>query len=103
MSEQLLDVRDLSIGAFRHGVAQSIVDKVSFTGSTAAGRRTNIRGRLQEISGIVPSLREEIVGCAFAPRCSYAVERCSNERPGLDSHGPAHVAACWEAARLASR
>jgi peptide/nickel transport system ATP-binding protein len=68
---------------------------------TAAGRRTNIRGRLQEISGIVPSLREEIVGCAFAPRCGYAVQRCSSERPGLDSHGPTHIAACWEAARVA--
>ena len=67
---------------------------------TAAGRRTNIRGRLQEIAGMVPSLREEIVGCAFAPRCGYALERCKRERPGLDSHGPAHLAACWEAARL---
>ena len=68
---------------------------------TAAGRRTNIRGRLQEISGIVPSLREEIVGCAFAPRCGFAVERCTLERPGLDLHRPEHVAACWETARVA--
>ncbi len=69
---------------------------------TAAGRRTNIRGRLQEISGVVPSLREKIAGCAFAPRCSFAVPRCTLERPGLDAHGPEHVAACWEAARVAA-
>jgi peptide/nickel transport system ATP-binding protein len=31
MSPPLLDVRDLSIAAFRYGVAQPIVDKVSFT------------------------------------------------------------------------
>ena len=68
---------------------------------TAAGRRSNIRGRLQEISGIVPSLREELAGCAFAPRCSFAVERCTRERPVLVQHGPAHLAACWETARVA--
>ncbi len=69
---------------------------------TATGRRSNIRGRLQEISGIVPSLREEIAGCAFAPRCSFARERCTLERPALEPHGPAHLAACWEAARVAA-
>ncbi|MCC7276469.1 MAG: ABC transporter ATP-binding protein [Alphaproteobacteria bacterium] len=69
---------------------------------TATGRRSNIRGRLQEISGIVPSLREEIPGCAFAPRCSYAVDRCRTEQPPLDPHGPYHLAACWEAARVAA-
>ena len=67
---------------------------------TAAGRRRNIRGRLAEISGIVPSLREEIAGCAFAPRCSFAVERCTLERPPLDPQGEGHLAACWEAARV---
>jgi peptide/nickel transport system ATP-binding protein len=69
---------------------------------TAAGRRSNIRGRLQEISGIVPSLREEIAGCAFAPRCSFAQERCTLERPALEPHGPQHLAACWETARVAA-
>ena len=69
---------------------------------TAAGRRSNIRGRLAEISGIVPSLREEIAGCAFAPRCTHAVARCALERPPLDAHGSGHLAACWEAARVAA-
>ena len=69
---------------------------------TAAGRRSNIRGRLQEISGIVPSLREQITGCAFAPRCSFRLERCTHERPALEPHGPDHRAACWETARVAA-
>ena len=30
------------------------------------------RVRLQEIPGMVPSLIEQIPGCLFAPRCSYA-------------------------------
>jgi len=67
---------------------------------TASGRRTDIRGRLQEIPGMVPSLSENIPGCAFAPRCSFAVERCTRERPPLDPHGPAHLVACWETARV---
>jgi peptide/nickel transport system ATP-binding protein len=69
---------------------------------TASGRRGNIRGRLEEIAGTVPSLREEIRGCAFAPRCRFAVERCSLERPPLDVHEPDHLAACWQTAVVAA-
>jgi peptide/nickel transport system ATP-binding protein len=55
--------------------------------------------RLSEIPGIVPSLREPIAGCAFAPRCPLATERCARESPTLDDHGKGHRAACWEIAR----
>ena len=48
------------------------------------GRGDGVRKRrLAEIPGIVPSLREPIQGCAFAPRCRYAVERCRAEAPPL--------------------
>jgi peptide/nickel transport system ATP-binding protein len=50
--------------------------------------------RLAEIPGIVPSLREDIAGCAFAPRCPHAVERCRIEAPPLRPVGEGHVAAC---------
>ena len=40
--------------------------------------------RLQEIRGTVPSLREEIVGCAFAERCGFATERCRAQSPPLE-------------------
>jgi len=65
-----------------------------------AAQRGRPRTRLQEITGLVPSLREEIPGCAFAPRCGFAVERCQLERPTLDIHGASHRAACWEVARV---
>ena len=65
----------------------------------AQGRRSNIRGRLEEIAGMVPSLREEIAGCPFAPRCSLAVARCSQEPPLLKAHAERHLAACWEIVR----
>ena len=58
--------------------------------------------RLAEIAGTVPSLSEPIVGCAFAPRCAYAVSRCRQEYPPLEEKAPAHRAACWESDRLVS-
>jgi peptide/nickel transport system ATP-binding protein len=51
--------------------------------------------RLVEIPGMVPSMRTEIVGGAFAPRCSSATERCSQESPVLQDHGNKHGVACW--------
>jgi peptide/nickel transport system ATP-binding protein len=60
----------------------------------------NRKRRLAEIPGIVPSLREPIQGCAFAPRCAYAVERCRVETPELRAVGGAHVVACHEAERV---
>jgi peptide/nickel transport system ATP-binding protein len=65
----------------------------------AQGRRNDIRGRLEEIAGMVPSLREEIAGCPFAPRCALAVPRCSKEPPSLETHESNHLAACWEIGR----
>ena len=56
--------------------------------------------RLQEIAGTVPSLREEIVGCAFAPRCDFATDRCRQEAPPLEEKQNGHRAACWESQRL---
>ncbi len=56
--------------------------------------------RLQEIPGTVPSLNQAIPGCAFAPRCDLAVERCHGEAPSLEQKRPEHWAACWESDRL---
>jgi peptide/nickel transport system ATP-binding protein len=56
--------------------------------------------RLAEIPGTVPSLREPIVGCAFAPRCAWAITRCRSEAPPLEAKSPEHVAACFESDRL---
>src|SRR5260370_11502837 len=40
--------------------------------------------RLTEIPGTVPSLRDEIKGCSFAPRCAFPTERCHVETPALE-------------------
>lgn len=51
--------------------------------------------RLVEIPGMVPSMKSEIIGCAFAPRCSVASERCTQESPVLKEHGNGHWVSCW--------
>jgi peptide/nickel transport system ATP-binding protein len=74
--------------------------------SVARGRAGARAKRLQEIPGLVPSLTEPITGCAFAPRCNHAFDRCRRERPRLqdvDRHEEgAHVAACFIASELVS-
>jgi peptide/nickel transport system ATP-binding protein len=51
--------------------------------------------RLTEIPGMVPSLRTEIIGCAFAPRCPSASARCQTDSPTLQDIGNRHLVACW--------
>jgi peptide/nickel transport system ATP-binding protein len=56
--------------------------------------------RLTEIPGMVPSLTNLPAGCAFAPRCPLAIDRCRAEFPPLEEFGGDHLAACWRAAEL---
>ena len=56
--------------------------------------------RLTEIPGMVPSLTNLPPGCAFAPRCTMAIDRCRTEYPPLEDYGDRHFAACWRAAEL---
>jgi peptide/nickel transport system ATP-binding protein len=56
--------------------------------------------RLTEIPGMVPSLTNLPVGCAFAPRCTMAIDRCRAEYPPLQDFGDRHLSACWRAAEL---
>ncbi|KAB8194451.1 ATP-binding cassette domain-containing protein [Nonomuraea phyllanthi] len=51
---------------------------------------------LAGIPGVQPAPAQVGPGCAFAPRCALASERCSAERPELVAHGPAQRVACWE-------
>ena len=57
--------------------------------------------RLTEIPGMVPSLTNLPPGCAFAPRCPLAIDRCRAEYPPLEEFGGRHLAACWRAAEMA--
>jgi peptide/nickel transport system ATP-binding protein len=63
------------------------------------GARTD--ARLVEIPGMVPSLTNLPAGCAFAPRCALAIDRCRQQYPPLQNWGADHWVACWRAAETA--
>ncbi|MEQ9815497.1 MAG: ABC transporter ATP-binding protein [Azospirillaceae bacterium] len=51
--------------------------------------------RLREIKGSVPSPYAAMAGCAFAPRCERATQRCHNEMPDYRELEPKHWVRCW--------
>jgi oligopeptide/dipeptide ABC transporter ATP-binding protein len=65
--------------------------EVAATGATLRGRRP----RLRSIPGLPPDLATPLVGCAYAPRCELADERCRQTAPAFDQVGTDHHAACW--------
>jgi peptide/nickel transport system ATP-binding protein len=56
--------------------------------------------RLQEIPGMVPGLANLPVGCAFAPRCAFAIDKCREVYPPYEEKRPGHWAACWRSDAL---
>jgi oligopeptide transport system ATP-binding protein len=50
---------------------------------------------LKPIEGLPPDLMALPPGCAFHPRCSFKVERCLRDVPGLNRVGETQLAACW--------
>ena len=59
------------------------------------GTEADRASRLQEIPGIVPPLWDLPEGCAFAPRCPKADDKCRSERPPYEMKRPGHWVACW--------
>ncbi|MGE0868879.1 MAG: ABC transporter ATP-binding protein [Kofleriaceae bacterium] len=54
-------------------------------------REQNIRSRLVEIKGMVPSLDALPKGCKFVDRCPAAQQRCRDEEPALIQLGASRV------------
>jgi len=52
--------------------------------------------RLESIEGEIPDMLSLPSGCAFQPRCKWAVEQCGNDEPELMDAGPSHTSRCWE-------
>jgi len=57
--------------------------------------------RLQEIPGMVPALSNLPQGCIFAPRCTFADDKCRAQYPAYEQKRPEHWAACWHSDKLA--
>jgi oligopeptide/dipeptide ABC transporter ATP-binding protein len=85
-----------------HPYTRGLLESIPKLGADSREIEGAPRKRLAEIAGTVPSLAEPIVGCAFAPRCSYATSRCREDAPRIEEKVPGHFAACWESERLAS-
>ena len=81
-----------------HPYTKGLLNSVPRLGATLGHQRPP---RLAEIPGTVPSLREEIPGCAFAARCTFATDRCRREMPAFEEKEPGHFAACFHADRVA--
>jgi oligopeptide/dipeptide ABC transporter ATP-binding protein len=59
------------------------------------------RARLDPVEGQPPDLTRLDGGCAFRPRCRFAVEQCAQSIPPLAASGEAgHLAACFRSAEL---
>jgi peptide/nickel transport system ATP-binding protein/oligopeptide transport system ATP-binding protein len=75
----------------KHPYTRGLLKSIPKLGQRARhGRR-----RLQEISGVVPSLYELPAGCSFYPRCSQARAVCQENVPELIELEDSHWVRCW--------
>ncbi|MGC5778143.1 ABC transporter ATP-binding protein [Methylobacterium sp. NFXW15] len=74
----------------RHPYTRGLMGAVPRLGAAEHGET----GRLAEIPGMVPSLKQRIEGCVFAGRCPQVAEICRKAAPALEEKGPSHLAAC---------
>jgi oligopeptide/dipeptide ABC transporter ATP-binding protein len=51
--------------------------------------------RLESIPGTVPEMINPPSGCRFHPRCKYAMDICTKERPKLEEVEKGHEVACY--------
>ena len=63
----------------KHPYTQGLLKSIPKLGE----RAKHGRQRLQEISGIVPSLYDLPAGCSFSPRCAHTMEICNHSVPEL--------------------
>jgi peptide/nickel transport system ATP-binding protein len=72
----------------RHPYTRALLDSIPSTQSVA-------RRRLPSISGSVPHPFHRPSGCAFHPRCRYAIaDLCDRTEPDTGPVGPAHEVTC---------
>ncbi len=53
------------------------------------------REKLIPIEGLPPDLVDTPPGCPFAPRCTYAIQKCRETNPTLEPVAEGHRIACW--------
>jgi peptide/nickel transport system ATP-binding protein len=71
----------------RHAYTLGLLNSVPRAGA--------VRRALASIPGQPPSLLERTPGCAFAPRCRFAITACTTDAPPVVEVGSGHRSACW--------
>ncbi|NEJ74640.1 ATP-binding cassette domain-containing protein [Rhizobium phaseoli] len=63
-----------------------------------ASRMKQAGEKLSAIPGMVPSLMNMPSGCAFSPRCKFAIDACHTAIPALEQVNPQHASRCirWQ-------
>jgi peptide/nickel transport system ATP-binding protein len=79
----------------RHPYTRGLLGAVPRLGSSL--EEGAAQSRLAEIPGLVPSLKQRIVGCVFAGRCSQATDLCRQVAPALRPAADQHIVACHHA------
>ncbi|MDB5085969.1 MAG: peptide transporter atpase [Bacilli bacterium] len=80
------------------GSVQQIIHQPShpYTQALLAANVTlGMKGRLRAIQGQPPRPDRLPYGCAFAPRCQFAVDSCNGMSPKLTTIEQGHDVACW--------
>ena len=72
-------VADAIFATPRHPYTRGLVDSLPKLGE----RSRRGRQRLQEITGVVPSIASYPPGCRFNPRCSAVTDICRSTTPGI--------------------
>ena len=83
-------------GAPRHPYTEALLSAVPKPDPRLRAQRVLLEGDVADAAN-------PPAGCAFHPRCAYAVERCRAERPVLEAVEPGHFVACHRARELSLR
>ena len=78
----------------RHPYTEALLSAVPVPDPRRRARRIVLEGEVADPSDPPP-------GCAFHPRCRYAVRRCGQETPALEEIAPGHWVRCLRAQELA--
>ena len=73
----------------KHPYTVGLLNSVPRLDSRSGSRLIPIEGEIPDPANLPP-------GCAFRPRCQWAVDKCASEDPPLVEAAEGQMAACWE-------
>ena len=75
----------------RHPYTRGLLGSIPVVGR----RKSQAERKLQEITGIVPDLKNLPTGCRFHPRCPEKMPICEEQEPGRIRLGTFREVTCW--------